>query len=108
MTNHRNSSVAATMAASILLATSASIPHAQTPESSYAAIDRDVSSLKAAYLRCEQVANERLLDLGEAATCSVIYEELLKIGFDGEFKRLLAWWDDVRVAEPRDEPLGAH
>ncbi|MBS0451320.1 MAG: hypothetical protein JSS14_08415 [Proteobacteria bacterium] len=108
MTNHRSLTVAATMAASILLATSASIAHAQTPESNYAAIDRDVRSLKTAYLRCEQAANERLLDLGEAATCSVIYEELLKIGFGGEFKRLLAWWDDLRVAEPREEPIDAH
>ncbi|MBS0452654.1 MAG: hypothetical protein JSS14_15240 [Proteobacteria bacterium] len=107
MTNHRRLSVAATMAASILLATSASTAHAQTPDSNYAAIDRNVSSLKTAYLRCEQAANKRLLDLGEAATCSVIYEELLKIGFDGEFTRLLAWWDDV-VAEPRDERIDAH
>ena len=60
-------------------------------------------SLKAAYLRCERAATERLLGAGDAANCSTIYEELLKVGFGGDFKRLLTWWHAERVAEARDE-----
>jgi hypothetical protein len=43
--------------------------------------------------------------LGEAANCSVIYEALLKVGFGGDFKRLLAWWQAERVTEARGERI---
>jgi hypothetical protein len=103
MTHHRNLSLAATTAASLLLATLASNPRAQPPVGTHAAVDREVLSLKAAYLRCERAATGRLLGAGDAANCSVIYGELLKVGFDGDFKRLLAWWHAERVAEARGE-----
>jgi hypothetical protein len=103
MTHHRTLSIAATIAASLLLATPASNPRAQPPDGSHAAVDREVHSLKAAYLRCEQAATERLLGIDEAASCSVIYEKLLEVGFGGDFKRLLAWWHAERVAQARGE-----
>ena len=103
MTHHRILSIAATIAASLLLATLASNPRAQPPNGTHAAVDREVRSLKAAYLRCDRAATERLLSMGEAANCSVIYEELLRVGFGGDFKRLLAWWYAERVAEARGE-----
>ena len=103
MTHHRTLPIAATIAASLVLATLASNPRAQPPDSSHAAVDREVHSLKAAYLRCEQAATERLLGSQEAASCSAIYEKLLKVGFGGDFKRLLAWWQAERVAEARGE-----
>jgi hypothetical protein len=103
MTQHRLLSIAAPIAAAILLATLASSPRAQPPASSRVTIDREVHSLKAAYLRCEQAASERLLGIDDAARCSILYERLLKVGFGGDFKRLLAWWHAERVAEARGE-----
>lgn len=76
---------------------------AQPPSGTQAAVDCEVRSLKAVYLRCDRAATERLLSMGEAANCSVIYEELLRVGFGGDFKRLLAWWHAERVAEARGE-----
>lgn len=105
MTHHRALSIAATIAASLLLANLASNPRAQPPNGTHAAVDREVRSLKEAYLRCDRAATERLLDMGEAANCSVIYEELLRVGFGGDFKRLLAWWHAERVAEARGERI---
>lgn len=105
MAHHRALSIAATIAASLLLAAPASNPRAQPPDGTHAAVDHDVLGLKGAYLRCDRAATERLLGAGDAATCSVIYEELLKVGFGGDFKRLLAWWQAERVAEARGERL---
>jgi hypothetical protein len=99
MTHHRTLSIAAMFAASLVLATPASNPRAQPPNGTDAAVDREVRSLKAAFLRCERAATERLLGTDDAAICSVVYEELLKIGFGSDFKRLLAWWHAERVAE---------
>jgi hypothetical protein len=101
MTHHRTLSMAATIAASLLLATLASNAPAQSPTGSHAAVDREVRSLKDAYLRCDRAASERLLGFGEAENCSVTYEALLKVGFGGDFKRLLAWWQAERVADAR-------
>jgi hypothetical protein len=105
MTHHRTLSIAATIAASLLLATLASNPRAQPPNGTHTGVDHEVPSLKVAYLRCERAATERLLGIGEAANCSVIYEELLKVGFGGDFKRLLAWWHAERVADARGERI---
>jgi len=105
MTHPHTLSTAATIAASLLLATLASNPRAQPPDGTHAAADREVRSLKAAYLRCDRAATERLLDMGEAANCSVIHEELLRVGFGGDFKRLLAWWHAERVAEARGDRI---
>ncbi|MDO9166454.1 MAG: hypothetical protein Q7U13_10140 [Rhodoferax sp.] len=100
MTHHRTLSIAATTTALLLLTLFASNLRAQPPNGTDAATVREVRSLKAAYLRCDRAATERLLDLGEAANCSVIYEELLRVGFGGDFKRLLAWWRVERIATP--------
>lgn len=105
MTQHRILSIAATIAASLLLATLASSPRAQSPDGNHTAVDREMHSLKAAYLRCEQAATERLLGIDDAASCSAIYEELLKVGFGGDFKRLLAWWHAERVAGARGQRI---
>jgi hypothetical protein len=107
MTHPRAWSVAATIAASFVLATVASNPRAQPPDGERAAEARDVRRLKAAYLRCDRAASERLLGSGDAATCSVAYEELLKVGFGGDFKRLLAWWRAERVHEAGGERVAA-
>lgn len=101
MTHHRILCITARITASFVLAALASSPRAQPPDGRHEADDREVQSLKAAYLRCDHAATERLLGIGDAATCSVIYEQLLKVGFGGDFKRLLAWWEAERVAGAR-------
>ena len=105
MTHHRTLTIAAIIAGSLLLAALASNPRAQLPNGTTAAVDPEVRRLKAAYLRCDRAATERLLGMGEAANCSVIYEELLRVGFGGDFKLLLAWWHAERVAEARGERI---
>lgn len=101
MTHHRNLSITAPIAAALLLTAMTWSTHAQPPAGRQAAVDREVHSLKAAYLRCEQAATERLLDIDDAAKCSTIYERLLKVGFGGDFRLLLAWWHGERAAQTR-------
>jgi hypothetical protein len=105
MIHHPIPSIARLIGASVLLASLASSPRAQTPDSSQAAVGREVHGLKAGYLRCEQAANEHLLGIGDAARCSAIHERLLKVGFGGDFRLLLAWWHGERVAEKRGERI---
>ena len=51
-----------------------------------------VPCLKVEYLRCARAANEHLLGMAEATSCSMTHEALLKRGFQGDFNALLAWW----------------
>jgi hypothetical protein len=105
MTHQRTRSIAAIIAASLLLAILSSSASAQPLDGSHAAPGSEVRSLKAAYLRCERAAAERLLGFDDAASCSAIYEELLKSAFGGDFKRLLAWWHAEGVAGVRGERI---
>lgn len=50
-----------------------------------------IEELKAAYLRCELAALRSVLSGEEAMACSVIYEELKRVGFDGDAGRLREW-----------------
>ena len=54
--------------------------------------------LKAIVIVCSQAAGTGLLDLGHAAACSIGYEALLKRGFAGDFKALMAWWQRQQKA----------
>ncbi|MCG3189156.1 MAG: hypothetical protein LKCHEGNO_01429 [Burkholderiaceae bacterium] len=55
------------------------------------------AELKTLYLHCSAEADRRLLDIGEAAVCSIAYEALKRRIFGGDFEALLAWWR----AQPR-------
>jgi len=57
-----------------------------------------VPELQRLYLACEREAGRTLMSTADAANCSLAYEELLRRGFDGDFKRLLAWWRAQRAA----------
>jgi hypothetical protein len=52
-----------------------------------------IEDLKGLYLSCEEAAIVSRLDSGDAMYCSVIYEELKKKAFAGDFKRMKAWRD---------------
>lgn len=54
--------------------------------------------LKADFLDCERQGSAGLLDGGTAGQCSVVYEELKRRVFDGDFGRLLAWWRSQQAA----------
>ena len=49
------------------------------------------SRLKSLYLGCSREALQRALGSGEAASCSIVYESLLRRGFGGDFMAFLAW-----------------
>ncbi|MGK6310953.1 hypothetical protein [Variovorax sp. DT-64] len=51
-----------------------------------------VEALQRTYLECDRVATHTLLDLGSAAHCSMVGEELKHRVFGGDFERLIAWW----------------
>ncbi len=59
---------------------------------------RQLVALKLAYLRCERAAGVAPLSSADAAACSHVYEGLLKVGFGGDFNRLLAWWRAQQAA----------
>jgi hypothetical protein len=57
-----------------------------------------VPTLQRMFLACEREAARRFMGLGDAAECSRVYEALLARGFEGDFKRLMAWWEAERAA----------
>ena len=54
--------------------------------------------LKSAYLHCDRLATAAFLDAGDAASCSLVYEELKQRLFSGDFQLLLDWWQGQRTA----------
>lgn len=50
-----------------------------------------VDELKRGYVSCSEAAMNSRLDNGSAMYCSMIYEELKRRAFGGDFERLLAW-----------------
>lgn len=74
-----------------------------------------VEALQRTYLECDRVATHTLLDLGTAAHCSMVGEELKHRVFDGDFERLLAWWrankwgsaEALSESQPRAHGAGA-
>ena len=57
-----------------------------------------VREVQRLFLTCERQASQTMMGAADAAACSRAYEELLKRGFDGDFRRLLVWWQAERAA----------
>ena len=70
--------------------------HAAPERSGLAALTAE--ELKSAYLECDRLAAATFLNAGGAANCSVVHEELKQRVFDGDFQRLLDWWQVQRTA----------
>jgi hypothetical protein len=51
-----------------------------------------IEILKSAYLDCERAAVDGKLGQQDIMECSVIYEELKRRAFDGDYARMRAWW----------------
>jgi hypothetical protein len=52
-------------------------------------------NLRQAYLACERAAVAERMDTGGVMQCSVIYEELKRRDFGGDFGRFRAWSDPL-------------
>ena len=68
------------------------------------------SSLKTIYLGCSREALQRSLGSGEIASCSIVYETLLRRGFGGDFMAVLAWsraQRDDTLAEAPEQTMPA-
>ena len=74
---------------SLALPAQARTPAALSPE-----------SLRAAYLACERAATAERMDTGGVMECSVIYEDLKRRVFGGDFGRLRAWSDPLLGRAP--------
>ncbi|HEX2542746.1 MAG TPA: hypothetical protein VHM00_16875 [Caldimonas sp.] len=91
----------ATLLAAIAAAVFLSVPalDAQGQTIPLAASERPLHLLKAEYLACDRASAQAALSAGTAAYCSMVGEELLQRGFEGDFERLIAWWRGARQAQ---------
>lgn len=87
------------------------VPNASAqPDRSHLA-SLSLAELQAVYLECDQLATRAFLDGATAAECSLVAQELLVRGFDGNFDRLLEWWraarkEQAEPAEPETDAAG--
>jgi hypothetical protein len=76
----------------VLITLSLSSPSRAGPAIPVALQQLSVTDLKAVYLGCERSASRSVLGPGDAATCSIAFEELKRRAFDGNFENFLTWW----------------
>ena len=62
------------------------------------ALAAETTALRQDFLDCERQASSALMSSADAARCSTVYEQLLKREFQGDFAKLLAWWQAQRRA----------
>ncbi|MGZ5205796.1 MAG: hypothetical protein ACXWCU_11435 [Caldimonas sp.] len=77
-------------AAALSLGLFATLDMARAGETLLAAVPLD--RLKSAYLACDRVTSQAVVDLDRFVQCERVGDELLRRGFGGDFERLLAWW----------------
>lgn len=56
-----------------------------------------VEQLMAAYLACDRLMSRQRVEPALAQRCAAVGERLLQRGFDGDFERLIAWWQGARA-----------
>jgi len=66
-----------------------------------------VEHLQKAWLQCDRLASDGLVELGAAAACSMVHEQLLRRGFGGDFRQMLTWWQGQRSASVPPRPAAA-
>ncbi|RZU00630.1 hypothetical protein [Rivibacter subsaxonicus] len=57
------------------------------------------AELERAFWVCDHAATKQLIDMGTAAACSRLTEELKKKKFNGSFDAMLAWWRQNKAPE---------
>lgn len=55
-----------------------------------------VAELKEIYLECDRLSSTTIVDFETAEICSMVYEELLRRGFENSYEQLLLWWRSAR------------
>lgn len=65
-----------------------------------------IDGMKSAYLSCHRAAIDGRLESAVVMQCSVVYEELKRAAFAGDFERLLAWADAQLSARKTGEQIG--
>jgi hypothetical protein len=81
--------VAVSVFALSLAALASAIAHEGPPRGVAEAVS--IEELKFAYLSCNRAAMDGHLDKATIMQCSVVYEELKRRAFGGDFEKLLAW-----------------
>lgn len=93
------------LACAAALALSFATTLAQTGTKEMPLPDLSDEQLEAEYLACERAAGEGLLGIDLATHCSIVYEAFKSRAFDGDFDRLLAWWQQHQApADPLQAP----
>jgi hypothetical protein len=77
------------LAALMFVSLAAPMAHGQSPDGGPQAVLID--ELKSVYLSCSSAAADGRLDTAAIMQCSIVYEELKRRAFGGDFGRLLAW-----------------
>lgn len=86
---HRRFTVVIGFAGLMLIASAAPLAHSQSAKG--ALKDAPIDELKRVYLACDRAATSGELDTAGIRQCSIVYEELKRQAFGGDFDRLLAW-----------------
>jgi hypothetical protein len=73
----------------MLIAWAAPMAHSQSANG--ALKDAPIDELKRVYLACDRAAISGELDTAGIMQCSIVYEELKRRAFGGNFDKLLAW-----------------
>jgi hypothetical protein len=73
----------------MLIASATPMAHSQSLDSELIRIP--IVELKRVYLACNRAAIDGRLNTGGIMHCSVVYEELKRRAFGGDFHKLLAW-----------------
>jgi hypothetical protein len=75
--------------AAAMLALATPLVHCQPQDDSLKTVPID--ELKSVYLSCNRAAISGRLDTAAIMQCSVVYEELKRRAFEGDFDKLIAW-----------------
>ena len=67
-----------------------------------------VEELKLMYLECSRAAVGGRMSSGAIMQCSIVYEELKRRAFGGDFERLLAWSRAQPLVRTSGRRIGAH
>ena len=97
ITNRR--STAMKTAAAVLLAASAAGWSATSSAQTIAVTELPLTALEMSFWVCDRAATIGRIDNGTAITCGSLTEALKHRKFDGDFKAMLAWWQQHKEAE---------
>ncbi len=98
-------SIAALMCGAAVAASQPVQPKVALPTAGDSVAERFLPEVKAmgmpelekTYWMCEGETKTGMLDLGDGASCSIVYEELKLRKFKGDFNAFMTWWKVEKV-----------